>query len=66
MTACPFFNGRMAEMPRLAEIYSKRYCNGDCAQCALYMVFMVRGSERVPSDLFPSQKKRALAIISGA
>ena len=64
MADCPFFNGRMASMPRVAEVYSKRYCSGDSSQCAIYIVSMVLGKEKIPEDLFPSQKERALRFIS--
>ena len=67
LTRCPFFNGRLAHIPgRMAGIYSRRYCTGDSSQCAIYIVFMVLGEEKVPTDLFPSQKKRAQRIISGS
>ena len=64
MADCPFFTGRMATMPRVAEIYIRRYCNGDNSQCAIYIVYMVLGRGKIPEDLFPSQKERALRIIS--
>jgi len=67
LAQCPFFNERLAHIPgRLASIYTRRYCTGDSSQCAIYVVFMVLGRAKVPTDLFPSQKKRAERIISGS
>ena len=62
---CPFFNDRMANMPAMAEIYKKRYCEGDFQECARYMVFKALGKPAVPSDLFPNQKEKALKILEG-
>ncbi|GAB6062971.1 hypothetical protein [Deferrisoma palaeochoriense] len=60
---CPFFNDKMANMPRMAETYKKRYCLGDNSQCARYMVFKAWGRERVPPDLFPNQRERARQLL---
>jgi hypothetical protein len=63
---CPFFNDRMAEMPALAKSMKKKYCQGDFAACARYMVFSRKGREAVPSDLFPNQTDRVAAILAAA
>jgi len=63
ISACPFFNDRMANMPAMASIYKKRYCEGNFEECARYIVFKALGKAAVPSDLFPNQKERALRLI---
>lgn len=60
---CLFFNDKMANMPALADIMKKRYCLGAGVDCARFKVFSALGSEKVPTDLFPSQMDRALEII---
>ncbi|WP_319475677.1 hypothetical protein [Marispirochaeta aestuarii] len=62
---CPFFNDKMQNMPSLASMMKKRYCLGDSSECARHIVFLALGSEKVPSDLFPSQVDRARQIVSG-
>lgn len=62
---CPFFHDRMAEKPATANLMKAQFCQGDNSGCARYMVFKALGGSAVPADLFPSQAKRALDIISG-
>ncbi len=61
---CPFFNDRMAQMPATAELLKKRYCLGDQGQCARHMVFSKFGSEKVPTDLYPTQVERAQQLLA--
>jgi len=60
---CPFFNDRMKNMPTMASIYKRRYCLGDSASCARYMVFTALGRGKVPADLSPIDIETALKII---
>jgi len=61
---CPFFNDKMKNMPATAELMKDKYCRGDFASCARYMVLKALGKEKVPSDLFPNETDRARRIIS--
>jgi len=61
---CPFFHDRMADVPALADIIKQRRCQGDNSDCARHIVFESLGSEAVPSDLYPTEVERALAIIN--
>ena len=61
---CIFFNDKMANMPSMADMYKKRYCKGDFAQCARFRVFSVQGRENVPVDLYPNDSDRADNILS--
>ncbi|NLW56303.1 MAG: hypothetical protein GX050_06775 [Firmicutes bacterium] len=63
IAGCPFFNDRMKNMPAMAGIYKRNYCQGDNSRCARYMIFKARGREHVPSDLFPNQFERAERIL---
>ena len=65
LAACPFFNDKMANKPGTVEIYKKKYCLGDNADCARHMVFKKLGRPGVPADLFPNQKDLAQKIIAG-
>jgi hypothetical protein len=61
---CPFFNDRMAGKPSTADVYKQKYCKGDSNDCARHIVFTALGKGAVPSDLYPNQKDRAMAIVS--
>jgi hypothetical protein len=61
---CIFFNDRMANMPALADVMKKKYCKGDFANCARFMVFKKFGKTAVPLDLFPNQADRAKALMA--
>lgn len=64
LSGCPFFNGRMANMPSMAESYKKHYCHGEHSQCARAMVSKALGKAHVPGDLFPNQVERAQKLIT--
>jgi hypothetical protein len=61
---CPFFQNKMAKMPALAEMMKSRYCLGNNAQCARWMVRQGVSPESVPGDLFPSDVAQAKDIIA--
>ncbi len=63
---CPFFHDKLANMPAMADIMKKRYCQGDWATCARHRVFEVLGQEAVPDDLFPNQMEDAEKILAAA
>ncbi len=64
LSGCPFFNDKMANMPTMANLMKKKYCQGNKLYCARYTVFQKLGREKVPADLFPNQIERALEIIN--
>ena len=61
---CPFFLGRLKNMPALAKMYRKTFCRGDFERCARYRVRSALGSEAVPDDLFPNMEERVEGLIS--
>ncbi len=61
---CPFFNGKMKDMPSTSEMYKKKYCLSDFENCARYMVNTKKGKQAVPENLTPNQIDKALAIIN--
>ena len=63
LATCVFFNDQMASIPSTAEIFKLKYCRGDNADCARFMVFSARGREHVPPDLFPNQLDIAQKVI---
>ncbi len=68
LPGCPFFNDQMADMPSTAELVKANYCSGpraDNTPCARHMIFLVRGSDEVPVDLFPSDVARAESVLAG-
>jgi hypothetical protein len=63
LQGCLFFNDKMANMPSTAEVIKLRYCRGDNAECARYMIFRALGRGKVPEGLFPNQVTEAVKII---
>lgn len=54
----------MADMPAMASVMKKKYCQGDYSKCARYLVCMALGREKVPADLTPSQTDRAKLLLA--
>mgnify|MGYP001553814106 CR=1 FL=1 len=63
LARCPFFNETMVEMPATAQMYKTRYCSGNQARCARYLVFRKLGKGNVPRNLHPNQIRRAQFLI---
>jgi len=63
IAACPFFNDKMADMPSMAALLKKQYCNGQPSNCARYQVRQKLGKEKVPADLFPNQNDRVRQLM---
>jgi hypothetical protein len=66
IAGCPFFNDKMAKMPKSASAFKQNYCKGEFDKCARYMVFKNIGKQAVPSDMFPPMRERAIQIIRAA
>jgi hypothetical protein len=64
ISACPFFNDKMQNMPGGADLFKQYYCLDDNSKCARYMVSKALGKQSVPSNLFPNQMLRAKQIIA--
>lgn len=63
---CPFFNDKMAKKNVLAYVYKQRFCKGDNADCARYVVMKRLGKGKVPLDLYPNEMAKARKIVSEA
>lgn len=61
---CPFFYGKMSNMPAMTEMYKHAYCQDDNSKCARYLVYRRLGPGRVPSDLFPNDMQGAEQFIA--
>lgn len=66
MDSCTFLSEQMGDMPRMADVYRVRYCNGDPALCARRMVLENVGASGLPADLFPNDRARAIDILGGS
>lgn len=66
LAKCPFFQGKMENMPAMAEMMKTRYCHDAWGTCARYRVFKAQGREAVPIDLFPNQEATADQILASA
>ncbi len=63
---CPLFNGRLALMPGLVDLYKQQFCENDCESCARLRVRRALGPGTVPENLYPPQKHKALELIEQA
>lgn len=61
---CIFFSRKMKDMPAEADQLKEKYCLHDNSHCARYLILKELGKEKVPYDLFPNQRRRALKILS--
>ncbi|GAB1455364.1 hypothetical protein MASR2M48_06710 [Spirochaetota bacterium] len=66
LPACPFFNDKMKNMPSMAGMMKKRYCQDDYMSCARHIVKVAIGGDKVPIDLYPGQNERVSKIIGSA
>lgn len=62
-STCLFFNDQTDVKPQTAALFKARYCRGDHAECARYLVFASRGRDAVPQDLSPNDRLRALHML---
>ena len=63
LTICPFFNDQLKNMPAASNMMKRLYCRWIFAKCARYKVVIVLGKNKVPSDLFPGDSRRAEEIL---
>lgn len=63
LAKCLFFNDKMANKPGTADMMKKKYCQGNNAECARFVVCKALGREKVPGDLFPIQMDRARELL---
>ncbi len=64
LSQCPFFNDRMARMPRSVEIVKDRFCRDRFEECARWKVHKTLGPAKVPPSLFPGEAKEAADLIA--
>lgn len=64
LDTCIFFNNQMANMPAVADLMKKRYCQSEFDDCARLRIMQALGRENVPVDLFPNQEDYAEQLIS--
>ncbi len=57
LKTCPFFAGKMANMPSVGDLMKQTYCLGDKTKCARYQLALA--GFKVPPDLFPHDLVRA-------
>lgn len=65
LPTCIFFNDRMEDMPTVASLLKKQYCQGDFRACARYRVEAKLGSTNVPGNLLPQDSTTADRIVAG-
>lgn len=61
---CPFFNDKLESKPAEAAALKIKYCRTNNLNCALYMVALALGKEKMPPDLYPNEKDRAFMVIA--
>ena len=63
LEGCPFFK-KIKDLPKTTEQLVSIYCRGNTRGCA--RLWVLSAGVRVPDDLFPNEKDRALRILSDA
>lgn len=63
---CPFFNDQMAGKPATANLLKRSFCSSQYVDCARYIVCIALGGPKVPSDLYPNMKSRALTMLGSS
>jgi hypothetical protein len=66
LALCPFFAGRMKNMPTTAELLKQQFCRGDWHSCARCTIVKALGRDAVPADLFPDDMERARRVLRAA
>ncbi len=62
-STCPFYQGKLPNMPVTAETLKRRYCQDDHSECAIFLLGEKKGYDKIPPDLYPSQRDRALKLL---
>ena len=62
LSACPFFNNQLSNMPSVSGLLKETYCLGDKDECARYQLSSV--GIPVPTDLFPNDLHRARKVLA--
>lgn len=68
LEGCPFFNDLMRGMPSTSKMVKSQYCTGSRADnrwCARHMIATRLGTERVPTNLYPSDLDHARKLLRG-
>ena len=65
LPTCIFFNDRMENMPTVAALLKRQYCQGNFEACARFRVAAKVGSTSVPANLFPQDSAAADRIVAG-
>ena len=60
---CRFFHDELGKNPATVELIKKHYCREENSACALYMIRLALGPQKVPTDLLPFDFLRAWALI---
>lgn len=61
--SCTYFRDKMADLPAMAGLMRRKFCEGACNLCARHMVYVALGISRVPRDLDPYNTERAESMI---
>lgn len=64
LSGCPFFNDKMANTPASSAVLKVKFCRGEFAACARFLVSEKLGPTGVPSDLFPHQAERGNRLLA--
>ncbi len=63
LKGCIFYNDKMDIESGLGQLYKRKYCEGDKALCARYIIANEIGKQNVPADLYPNMHERAEKIL---
>ena len=63
LKGCLFFNDKLENMPKAADMMKKTYCQWRYTECARHKIAIVLGRSAIPNDVFPSDDRRATKIL---
>lgn len=66
LTACPVYEGKLANKKGMKNMFQRRYCEGDYEKCARLKVASTVGGSHVEEGLLPNQSDKAEEIIKNA
>jgi len=63
LPTCSFINDGITKLPISMDYIKNSFCNLDNSECARYVVYKALGRDKVPANLYPTERMRANRLI---
>ena len=63
---CPLFEGHLSRLPGMADLFRRRYCDGNHDACARHLLAVEIGADAVPDALMPNDHDGAHEVKRGS